>query len=192
MIPVLPEIKALIFDCDGTLADSMPIHIEAWCRTFDATGLECPLDFIEKHKGMPVEKIIHIYNRQYNTQIDADKFAREKNRRAREGLNQALPIEPVVDIVIRYKGELPMAVASGGTRDNVVLTIKTIGLEDCFDTIVTSDDNVNPKPSPDIFLETARRLDVEPRYCQVFEDGDAGLIAAIKAGMTATYVRPFI
>ena len=85
-----------------------------------------------------------------------------------------------------------MAVASGGTRRNVDLIIETIGMNDCFKAVITSDDAVAPKPSPDIFLEAARRMQVEPRFCQVFEDGDAGLVAAEKAGMVGTDVRPFL
>jgi HAD superfamily hydrolase (TIGR01509 family) len=85
-----------------------------------------------------------------------------------------------------------MAVASGGTRDNVLLTLDVLGLADFFEAIITADDPVKPKPDPDIFLEAARRMQVEPIHCQVFEDGDAGLKAARMAGMVATDIRPFV
>lgn len=192
LIPVSPDIKGLIFDCDGTLADTMPVHIAAWRDTFAAHGITCPADFIHGVKGMPAENIVAIFNRRYNHQIDAAAFAAEKNRRARERLATAVPIDPVVDIVRRYRGILPMAVASGGTRDNVTLTLAVLGLTDCFETIITADDPVKPKPNPDILLQAARRMRVEPAYCQVFEDGDAGLEAARKAGMVATDIRLFV
>ena len=186
------EVKGLIFDCDGTLADTMPIHIDAWSATFRAWGVTCPTEFIEQVKGMPAERIIAEFNRRYNHQIDAKSFAAEKNHRARLRLAEAKPIRPVVDIVLQHWGFLPMAVASGGTRDNVLLTLGAIGLTDYFNTVITADDPVAPKPDPQIFLEAARRLGVEPVHCQVFEDGNPGLEAARRAGMTATDVRAFI
>ena len=85
-----------------------------------------------------------------------------------------------------------MAVASGGTRENVMLTLRSIGLESCFAAVLTSDDDVAPKPDPEIFIEAARRMKVAPGACQVFEDGDAGLEAARKAGMFMTDVRAYI
>lgn len=192
MIAVFPGIKALIFDCDGTLADTLLIQLKAWCDTFADFGLECPRDFIRDHQGIPVARTIEMYNRQFCTHIDSKAFADQKNRRAHAGLVDARPIVPVANIVEKYKGVLPMAVASGGTRRNVDLIITTIGMDDCFDAVITSDDAVAPKPSPDIFLEAAHRMQVTPRYCQVFEDGDAGLVAAEKAGMVGTDVRPFL
>ena len=192
MIAVFPEIKALIFDCDGTLADTLPIQLKAWCDTFADFGLECPVGFIRDHQGIPVARTIEMYNRQFHTSIDSKAFAEQKNQRAHAGLVEARPIVPVANIVKKYRGVLPMAVASGGTRRNVDLIIATIGMDDCFDAVITSDDAVAPKPSPDIFLEAARRMQVEPRFCQVFEDGDAGLVAAEGAGMIGTDVRPFL
>jgi HAD superfamily hydrolase (TIGR01509 family) len=191
-IPVASDIEGLIFDCDGTLADTMPIHIAAWCDSFAARGITCPEDFIQSVTGMPAEKIVAVFNQRYHHHIDALAFAAEKNRRARERLSEAAPIDPVVDIVRRYRGILPMAVASGGTRDNVLLTLDVLGLLDCFETIITADDPIKPKPDPDIFLEAARRMKVKPIHCQVFEDGDAGLEAARMAGMVATDIRPFV
>jgi HAD superfamily hydrolase (TIGR01509 family) len=192
MMTVAKGVKGLIFDCDGTLADTMPIHIEAWAATFAARGISCPPDFIEHVKGMPAENIIAEFNRRYNHTIDTRSFAKEKNHRAQQQLGKAQPIQPVVDIVLQHLNILPMAVASGGTRGNVILTLDAIGLTHCFQTIITSDDSVAPKPDPQIFLEGARRLGVEPSLCQVFEDGNPGLEAARRAGMVATDVRKFI
>lgn len=192
MITVARGVKGLIFDCDGTLADTMPIHLAAWEATFASRGITCPPEFIEQVTGMPAEKIIAEFNRRYNHQIDAMSFAAEKNRRAQQRLAEALPIRPVVDIVLQHRGLLPMAVASGGTRDNVLLTLDAIGLRDCFETVITADDPVEPKPDPQIFLEAARRMGVDPAHCQVFEDGPPGLEAARRAGMAATDVRAFI
>ena len=192
MITVAKGVKGLIFDCDGTLADTMPIHLAAWSATFAARGISCPPEFIKQVTGMPAEKIIDEFNRRYNHKIDPRAFAAEKNRRARLRLEEALPIQPVVDIVLQHRNLLPMAVASGGTRENVLLTLDSIGLTNCFETVLTADDPVAPKPDPHIFLEAARRMRVEPALCQVFEDGAPGIEAARRAGMIATDVRVII
>ena len=192
MITVSSRIKGLIFDCDGTLADTMPIHLKAWCDTFNRYGYDCLPEFIETVQGMPAVKIVEQFNRQFNATIDARQFAREKNRCARQNLAQARPIEPVMAVVQRFRGKLPMAVASGGIRKNVDLILDSIGLKNVFETVITADDPVLPKPNPDIFLEAARRMGVQPEFCQVFEDGEAGLAAARKAGMVATDVRLYI
>jgi HAD superfamily hydrolase (TIGR01509 family) len=192
MLTVLPHVRGLIFDCDGTLADTMPVHIDAWCRTFAAHGVDCPEQFIHEVKGRPAERIVGLFNRRYRQRLEPKSFAAMKNRLARERLAEALPIEPVVAIARFYAGKLPMAVASGGTRANVDFVLESIGIRDWFETIITADDAVRPKPDPGIYLEAARRLDVPARYCQVFEDGDSGLEAARRAGMTAVDVRPYI
>jgi HAD superfamily hydrolase (TIGR01509 family) len=97
-----------------------------------------------------------------------------------------------VDVVRRYASLLPMAVASGGSRFNVELQLKTVGILQLFQAVITADDDVAPKPSPDIFLEAAKRIHVDPEQCQVFEDGDIGLDAAREAKMLATDIRLFL
>jgi HAD superfamily hydrolase (TIGR01509 family) len=166
--------------------------MQAWCHTFEIYGHQCPLEFLDRVKGMPAVKIVEAYNLRFKAAIDARRFASDKNRLAHKHLSNARPIAPVMDIVRRFKDRLPMAVASGGTRRNVLLILKAIGLEEAFETIITGDDPVPHKPDPAIFFEVARRIGVAPQFCQVFEDGDAGLEAARKAGMVATDVRPFL
>ena len=170
----------------------MPIHFKAWCDTFADYGIRCPEAFLHTVKGMPAVKIVERFNQLHGQRIDPVVFARQKNHCAREMLHQSQPIEPVTAIVRRYRDRLPMAVASGGTRENVMLTLQSIGLESCFAAVLTSDDDVAPKPDPEIFVEAARRMKVAPEACQVFEDGDAGLEAARRAGMFATDVRDFL
>ena len=192
MLKVMNGIKGLIFDCDGTLADTMPIHWQAWRDALKSYGAECPLEFLRDLGGVPAERIVEIFNHNFEHDLDTAIVAREKNNLVREKLLTVQPIKPVTDIVREYKGKLPMAVASGGYRENVENTIKSIGLLGYFDIILTSDDDVPPKPSPEIFLAIAKVFKLKPRECQVFEDGPAGLEAARKAGMVVTDVRPFI
>ena len=192
MIPVYPNIRCLIFDCDGTLADTMSLHWEAWQEAFIAIGKRCPENFLDDLKGTPAEEIIERLNESYGYDLDIKQFAKEKQKRVQRKLFRAKPIQPVVEIAKRYRNRFPMAVVSGGTKANVQLILEAIGLADFFDPIITADDPVKPKPSPDIFLEAARRLNMEPQYCQVFEDSDLGIEGARKAGMSVTDVRLFI
>ena len=191
-IPVQSSAKALIFDCDGTLADTMPFHMEAWKEAFAKFGETCPEKFLEPLKGMKEETIVDLFNERYKRQVNSRKLVEEKHKLFLGKLHQVKPVEPVVNIVNTYKNKLPMAIVSGGTRENILLTLHVIDLEGVFDTILTADDNIKPKPAPDIFVEAAWQLKVNPRDCLVFEDGDIGLQAARDAGMMVVDVRPYL
>jgi HAD superfamily hydrolase (TIGR01509 family) len=183
-------IKGLIFDCDGTLVDSMPLHMKAWEHAITQAGGKWDYDFIFSKKGMKGKDILALYNDSFGMDLDTEHFASIKQEYFREHCVEMKPIEDVVNIVHRYASRLPMAVASGGSRENVLLSLELIGLKGYFAAIVTADDkDVQPKPSPEIFLEAAKRINVDPKLCQVFEDGDIGLEAARKAGMLATDIR---
>lgn len=185
------EIRGLIFDCDGTLADTLPLHYVAWEETFAALGLPCPMEFLIQHNGKPTDLIVVLYNTVFGSSIDVERFTADKERRTYALLDRARPIESVAALARRYRGRLPMAVVSGSNRANVERTLRAIGMRELFPVVLTADDGLPPKPAPTLFLEAARRLEVEPRRCQVFEDADAGLEAARRAGMLATDVRPF-
>ncbi|MCZ7670509.1 MAG: HAD-IA family hydrolase [Chloroflexi bacterium] len=120
------------------------------------------------------------------------KGQRDKERRAAEKLKTVGPITAVVELVYRYHGKLPLAVASSGRRQDVETSLRAIGLLSYFDAILTADDAIQPKPAPDIFLAAAARLGVAPEACEVFEDADMGLMGAREAGMVATDVRPYL
>ncbi|HPG41657.1 MAG TPA: HAD-IA family hydrolase [bacterium] len=192
MLEVSPKVAGLIFDCDGTLADTMPIHWQAWRTAFTMFSSDCPLEFLRELSGIPSETIVQIFNERFNRSLDPQVVAKAKNDIVKEKLHNAQPVIPIVNIVKAYYGKIPMAVASGGTRTNVINTLKAIGLESFFQVIITADDKIKPKPDPEIFLEIARRINVKPELCQVFEDGDAGIRAVQLAGMIVTDVRPFI
>ncbi len=192
MIKIYDYIKALIFDCDGTLVDSMPLHFKAWQETYEALGRKYPHEFVDERKGMPIHEVVKQYNTAHNDNINVQEFVKDRERRVKIRLVSVEPIAPVIDVVKKYKGILPMAVCSGSVRESVDISIKAIGLEAFFKVVLTSDDQLKPKPAPDMFLEAARRLDVEPAECQVFEDGDLGIEAAINAGMIATDIRKYI
>ena len=185
----IAKARALIFDCDGTLADTMPLHWDAWHETFAEVGLSCTTPFLEQFCGIPSRKIVEAYNEAFGSDLDPVAFSDAKQRRVQDKLRHSSRISVIADVVDATQGRLPMAVASGGTRLNVELILDAIGMGDSFDTVVTADDAVDPKPEPGIFLEAARRLGVSAEHCLVFEDGDPGIVAAARAGMACVDVR---
>lgn len=189
-LTVLAGVRGLIFDCDGTLADTLPLHYAAWEEAFSALGLRIPLEFLYRHNGKPTDLIVALYNAEFAQNIDIIPFTADKERRTYARLDQARALEPVAELARRYHDRLPMAVVSGSNRANVERTLDAIGLRPLFTVVLTADDDLPPKPAPDLFLEAARRLGVAPQDCQVFEDADAGLDAARCAKMLATDVRP--
>ncbi len=192
MITINENIKALIFDCDGTLVDSMPLHFEAWRETFEEFGRSYPHAFIDSRKGMPVGEVLRQYNIHYKDNLDAASFIKRREEKAMERLHNVKAIDVVFDVVKRYRNVLPMAVCSGSGLRSVMISLKAIGLSELFREIITADDKFPPKPKPDMFLEAARRLNVEPQNCMVFEDGDSGIQAAVSAGMFVTDIRKYI
>jgi HAD superfamily hydrolase (TIGR01509 family) len=187
---VVPQyIKGLIFDCDGTLVDSMPLHMRAWEHVITRQGGTWDYEFFFSRKGKPEEDIVVEYNREFERSLDPVATVKIKHEYFYSRLDELKPIPHVVEIARKHQGVLPMAVASGGTRRTVDLELETLQIKDLFGVILTADDDVRPKPAPDIFLEAARRMQVAPEHCQVFEDGDLGLEAARIAGMLATDIR---
>lgn len=191
-LAVAEGVRGLIFDCDGTLVDSLPLHYAAWEETFAALGLTCPMDFLLRHNGKPTRRIVALYNAEFGHALDVERFTEDKERRTYARLDQTPPLEPVATLARRYYHRLPMAVVSGSNRPNVERALRAAGLRELFSVVLTADDGLPPKPAPDLFLEAARRIGVTPGDCQVFEDADAGLEAARCAGMVATDVRPVL
>jgi HAD superfamily hydrolase (TIGR01509 family) len=181
--------RALIFDCDGTLVDSMPQHMKAWELAFSQFGQPYRKEFLNSYRGHEETDIVDMYNRTFATELDSAQVVQQKHRYLRELIPSVQPFQPVADLVHRYHNQLPMAVVSGGTQTNVHLALETIGLLGHFKVILTADDPLPPKPAPDLFLAAAMKLAVSPAKCLVFEDGDAGLEGAKKAGMAVIDVR---
>lgn len=180
---------ALIFDCDGTLADTMPGHFTAWVAALRAGGGDISEKQFYSLAGVTSAAIIDILNREHGYTLNVVETVEAKEKRYVETLYEIEEIKAVADIARAYRGKVPMAVASGGLRSVVHATLDTIGLRPLFDAIVTAEDVVYGKPAPDIFLEAAARLGVAPIDCIVYEDGDPGIVAARAAGMRVIDVR---
>lgn len=180
---------ALIFDCDGTLTDSMPLHYIAWREVLTRHGIPFDEDRFYALGGMPTDKIIAMLAAENNIELDPLAVAHEKEQAFLDHLHLLEEIPAVTKIVREQRGRLKMAVASGGFRSVVARQLSQIGLTDWFDTVVAAEDTKRHKPEPDVFLEAARRLDVPPARCQVYEDSDLGIEAARRAGMSWFDVR---
>lgn len=182
-------VHALIFDCDGTLTDSMPVHLRAWTETMSARGISLTTERFYSLGGMPSDRIIAMLGGEAGIQLDAEQVSREKEQAFIDLIDEVQPVEKVVQLARDQKGKRKLAVASGGFRWVVERQIEHIGLAGWFDTIVTAEDTERHKPHPDVFLEAARRMGVEPEACLVLEDADLGIEAARRAGMPFIDVR---
>src|SRR5688572_27350602 len=186
------EIKALIFDCDGTLADTMPLHWLAWQAITSRHNVIFPEDRFYSLGGVPSRHILQMLREEQRLSIDPIAVSREKEEEYLKLMAQVGPIHEVVEIAKEHAGKLPMAVASGGTRPVIEKVLRHLEIRDLFGTVVTSEDVEHQKPAPDIFLEAARRLGVLAANCRAYEDTDIGLQAIRTAGMDAVDVRALI
>ncbi|MCG6915059.1 HAD family phosphatase [bacterium BMS3Abin03] len=188
-IDINDDVQALIFDCDGTLVDSMPLHMKSWEKAFKFFNIRFDYDYLFSLKGMKELEIIKSYNKKFGTNLNPEETVNKKHNIYFKNINSVKPIEPIVKIATEYFGKFPLAVVSGSVRDIVRKELEVIGIFHLFNTILTANDPFKPKPAPDIFYEAAKRLNVSPENCLVFEDGDPGLEAAVKAGMKMIDVR---
>jgi HAD superfamily hydrolase (TIGR01509 family) len=191
-IEIPAHVQALIFDCDGTLVDSMPLHMQAWQAAFNEFNTSCDKDFLFSLRGMKEVEIVKTYNQKFGTRLDPEKVVKSKHRIFLKEIQSVKPIDIIADIARHFYRKKPLAVVSGSLNTIVHEELKIVDLFDLFDVILTADDPFKPKPDPDVFLAAANRLNINAEFCQVFEDGDPGLEAAKRAGMIATDVRLFI
>lgn len=182
-------LRGLIFDCDGTLADTMPLHWRAWSEVTSHHGIHFPEDRFYSLGGVPSRDILKMLRDEQGLTIDPIAVAKQKELAYLELMHQVGPIHEVVSIAREYHGKLPMAVASGGNKPIIEKVLVHLGIRELFAAMVTSEDVVNQKPAPDIFLEAARRIGAPPEACRAYEDTDLGMTAIRAAGMEAIDVR---
>jgi HAD superfamily hydrolase (TIGR01509 family) len=188
----IPEgnFSGYIFDLDGTLADTMPLHYSAWEDALRNAGLKGRLDenYFYALGGVPSRRVAELLGRHHGLKLDPDRVYRDKEDIFMASLQKLELIGPVVEFARTASRTHPVALASGGTRDVVCSTLAKTGLAPLFPVVVTADDVEHGKPAPDMFLLAARRMGVPPETCLVFEDGQPGIQAAEAAGMKWVHV----
>ncbi len=183
------QIKGLIFDCDGTLADTMPLHWQAWRTVTQRHGIHFTEDRFYALGGVPSRDILKMLSQEQGLNYDHHQVSQEKEAAFLPLISRVQPISAVVAMARAHHGRIPLAVASGGRRRVVEEVLSHLNIHHLFAAIVTSEDVVNQKPAPDIFLEAARLIGVPAQHCRAYEDTDLGMTAIRAAGMDAVDVR---
>jgi beta-phosphoglucomutase-like phosphatase (HAD superfamily) len=181
--------EGMIFDCDGTLTDSMPLHFRAWQRTMREHGIEFEEDHFYRLGGMPTHRIIELLSDQNGVQVDPRVAGPQKEAAFEDLIDELTGKADVIAAVTALHGRMPLAVASGGFFPAISGQLRRLEIVSMFDAIVTAEDTERHKPEPDVFLEAARRLGVPPTRCLVWEDSPLGFQAASAAGMDCVDVR---
>ncbi len=187
-----PRAKALIFDLDGTLVDSMPLHYEAWKEVAAMMGFVFSEEEFYSLAGVPTDRICEILNERHGTALDPVEDSLLKEETYLKKIDKLQPIAPVLDLAKKYHGKLPISIGTGSPKKHSWEAVRALELNQYFDILVSKDDVKEGKPHPETFLKCAKAMDIEPQYCQVFEDGDPGLQAAKAAGMITTDIREYL
>ena len=180
--------KAYLFDCDGTIADSMPLHYTAWSKALSEWNCEFSEDLFYAWGGMSVAQIIYTLNENHGLNMPVEDVSRRKEEFYLEILPQLRAVPGVLEHIEANYGRIPFAVVSGSTRESVTASLETLKILDKFATLVCAGDYRNSKPDPEPFLVAAKRLGVAPQDCLVFEDADMGIQAATAAGMASVKI----
>ena len=180
--------QAYLFDCDGTIVDSMPLHYVAWKETLEEWNCVYEEKLFYAWGGRPVTEIISRLNEMQGLNMPIEAVAHRKEILYLDQLAELKVIPEVVEQIEAQHGRIPLAVVSGSRRESVVNSLTSVHLLDKFDTMVCAEDYKNGKPAPDAFLLAAERLGVAPKDCLVFEDTDLGIQAATAAGMASVRV----
>jgi len=184
------DFSAYLFDCDGTIADSMPLHYIAWKQALGEWGCEFDEKLFYEWGGMPIVEIVATLNRQRGLSMPVEQVAHRKENLYFRLLPQLKAVPEVLEHIEARHGQIPFAIVSGSALDSVTASLGKLGLLDRFDTLVCAGDYQRSKPHPEGFLLAASRLGVAPRSCLVFEDTAMGIEAATSAGMASVKVPP--
>ena len=180
--------RAFLFDCDGTVVDSMPIHYSAWKKTLAEWNCDFPEELFYSWGGKPIREIVASLNEIYKLDMPLDVVSKIKEEFFVAELPNLQVIPATVSVINEFYGKIPFAIASGGRGKTVTESLRITNLLSKFETIVGAEDYVHSKPAPDCYLEAARRLGVDPKDCLVFEDTDLGIDSATSAGMASVKV----
>jgi len=179
---------AYLFDCDGTIADSMPLHYIAWKKALAEWNCEFDKKLFYAWGGMPIVEIVSTLNKMHSLSMPVEIVARRKESLYYDLLPQLKPVPEVLEHIEAQHGHIPFAVVSGSSKESVTESLRSLGLLDRFDTMVCAGDYQKSKPDPEAFLLAATRLCVAPESCLVFEDTEMGIQAATAAGMASVKI----
>jgi HAD superfamily hydrolase (TIGR01509 family) len=190
--PLTREYAGYIFDCDGTLADSMVVHYQAWLAALAAHSarIDFTWELFTSRAGMSLPNTVRELNAQFGLALDPESVTASQHAEYERFLPRVQPIADVVELARRVSRNRPVSVASGGVKRVVQRTLELIGVGEIFPIVVTAEDVTHGKPAPDMFLLAAEKMGVSPADCVVFEDAVLGLEAARRAGMASVLVRP--
>lgn len=182
--------EAYLFDCDGTVVDSMPLHYVAWKRALSEWNCTFDEQLFYALGGTPTREIVSLLNKQQGLEMPPDLVANRKEGLYFEQFSQLIAIPEVVEHIENRFGKIPFAVVSGGTRESVAASLRAVKLLDKFDLLVCAGDYKRGKPDPEGYLLAAKKLGVAPRSCLVFEDTEMGIQAATAAGIASVKIAP--
>jgi HAD superfamily hydrolase (TIGR01509 family) len=178
------DFQAFLYDCDGTLADTMPNHKKSYVRVAADAGVLIEESIIDEFAGLPIANVVMEINKRYNSNFDPIEFSERKETIfLNEYIDKTQPIDYVVNHLKAHVGKVKIAVVSGGDREVVERTLRVLGILDLPEVLVCAGETPRGKPFPDPFLAAAEFLGVAPEHCLVFEDGEPGVQSAEAAGM---------
>lgn len=182
---ILPEgpFSAFLFDLDGTVADSMPLHYLSWAQAVGEAGGQFPEELFYAMGGIPLPRTVELLNERFGTAMDPAAVVRRKEALYLGMLDRLTPVAAVLRVMEEWVGRVPFAIVSGSPRASIEATLARLGLGHYFPVIVGAEDYRDGKPAAEPFLTAAARLGVEPGRCLVFEDAEAGVQSAVAAGM---------
>ena len=186
------ELEALVFDFDGTLVDSMPMHYRCWLRALEPFGLSFDAQTFQLWGGVPTREIVRRMSAAQGIAVDVEAVTAAKEACTMLHAHEAEVIQPVLAIARAHRGKLPMAIATGGSRALVGMRLDMLGIRAWFGAVVTADDVTLGKPHPEPFLRAAELLGVDPKRCRAYEDAASGIAAAEAAGMEVVDVNTLI
>src|ERR1700690_751500 len=181
---------AYLFDCDGTIADSMPLHYIAWKKALAEWNCTFDERLFYAWGGTPTVQIVSQLNERQGLNMPPEQVSSRKEDLYMELLPQLKAIPEVVEHIEARHGQIPRAVVSGGGRDSVTASLNSLKLLNRFDVLVCAEDYKKGKPDPEAFLLAAAKVGVAPEACLVFEDTDLGIQAANAAGMASVKIPP--
>ena len=182
--------RAYLFDCDGTVVDSMPLHYIAWKQALGEWGATFDEELFYRWGGKPPKEIVADLNRMQGLAMSVETVAERKENLYYSLLPQLKPIPEVLEHIDAQYGRIPFAVVSGSNRESIMRSLATVHLLDRFQVIVGHEDYARSKPAPDAYLAAAERLCIAPKDCLVFEDTAMGIAGATAARMASVRVPP--